>query len=342
MKAADEQAQAQIARLIDGYLSTQTLYVAAELGVADALAAEPRTAEQIAQAVQADSGALRRVLRGLAAEDVLEEFPDGRFGLTPAGALLRVDAPGSQRGAILARGRLYYHALTGLLDALREGGTAFARAHGTSFFEYLAARPTETAAFQASMADRSRQEAAAVVAAYDFGRFRRLVDVGGGRGGLLAAILAAAPNLHGVLFDRPEVVEQAHTTPAMTTAAGRWTAVGGDFFAAVPNGGDVYVLSRVLHDWDDAAAARTLASCRQAMAADGVLLVVEAVLPERAVDQPAAIRMDLHMLTLLGGRERTAAEYTALLAGAGFRLACVIPTDTPAGLSVLESVPASR
>ncbi|MGH2603217.1 MAG: methyltransferase, partial [Dehalococcoidia bacterium] len=150
----------------------------------------------------------------------------------------------------------------------------------------------------------------------------------------------AAPNLHGVLFDRPEVVEQARSAPATTAAAGQWTAVGGDFLAAVPSGGDVYVLSRVLHDWNDAAATCILTSCRQAMAANAVLLVVEAVLPERAVDQPAATRMDLHMLTLLGGRERTAAECQALLAGAGFRLGRVIPTDSPVGLSVLESVPA--
>lgn len=342
MPTANDQAQERIARLMDGCLSTQVLYVAAELGIADALTAGPRTAEEVATAVMADAGALRRVLRALAADGVLDELKGGRFGLTATGALLRPEAAGSQLGAVLARGRLYYTALAGLLGAVREGGTAFARVHGTSFFDYLAAHPAETAAFQASMANRSRQEAAAVIAAYDFGRFRRLVDAGGGRGGLLAAILSTVPDLHGVLFDRPEVVDEAHATLTAAADARRWTVVGGDFFVAVPEGGDAYLLSRVLHDWDDDDAVRILTTCRRAIPADGALLVVEAALPERAADRPAVIRMDLHMLALLGGRERTAAEYAALLARAGFRLARVIPTETPAGLSVLECAPEPR
>jgi hypothetical protein len=331
---------AQLAALMDGFLTTQILYVAAELGVADALADSPRTGEDLATALGAEPGALYRVLRGLAAVGVLDELPDRRFGLTRLGALLRDGDPGSQRGAVLARGRLYYRALDGLLDAVRAGGTAFERAHGRSFFDHLAAHPAEAAAFQGSMASRSGQEAAAVVAAYDFGGIRRLVDVGGGRGVLLAAILAAAPSLTGVLFDRPEVVEQARASLTMSAAGGRWQVVGGDFFESVPADGDAYLLSRVIHDWDDSDAVRILSNCRRVIPADGRLLLVEAVLPERAADQPAAIRMDLHMLTLLGGRERMAAEYGALLASAGFTLARVLPTDSPAGIAVIEARPA--
>lgn len=318
-----------LTRLVDGYLTTQLLYVAADLGIADVLVDEPATAAELAAKVGARPAPLHRMLRGLAVDQVLDELPDGRFALTPVGALLVDGAPGSQRGAALARGRLYYEAVGRLLDSVRDGpGPAdtppFERVHGESFFAHLAARPDESAAFRGSMAARSAREADAVVAAYDFGGFRRLVDVGGGPGVLLRAILAATPGLDGLLFDRPEVVAGA-TLPAL----------GGDFFTAVPDGADAYLLSRVIHDWPDADAVTVLRSCRRAMLGSATLLLVEAVLPERAADDPEAIRMDLHMLALLRGRERTAAEFAELLAHAGFTLARVLPTA--AGVSVLEA-----
>lgn len=322
---------AALARLADGYLNTQLLYVAAALGVADALADGPADAADLATKVGARRGPLHRVLRGLAAERVLDELPDGRFALTPIGALVVSGVAGTQHGAALARGQLYYAAVGGLLDAVRDGpaadGTpAFELVHGEPFFTHLAADPARAAAFRASMAARSAREADAVVAAYDFGRFRRLVDVGGGPGVLLRAVLAAHPRLDGLLFDRPEVIADA-TLPA----------VGGDFFDAVPAGADGYLLSRVLHDWSDTDAVAVLRSCRRAMPSTATLLVVEAVLPERAADDPAAIRMDLHMLALLGGRERTAAEYGRLFTAGGFTPGPVLPTT--AGVSVLEAHP---
>lgn len=328
-----ESPRSRLGRLMDGYLSTQLLVIAAELGVADALADGPRSSADLARTLGAEPVALHRVLRGLAADGVLGEQPDGCFELTPTGRLLHDGGDGSQRGAVLARGRLYYTAVGGLLDAVRSGGTAFERHHGTPFFEFLAARPDRAAAFQASMTDRSRHEAAVVVAAYDFAGIRRLVDVGGGRGVLLEAVLAATPGLTGVLFDRPEVAQTA------AAADGRWTVAGGDFFEAVPAGGDAYLLSRVIHDWDDAAAVRILANCHRVVPRGGRLLLVEAVLPERAADGPEATRMDLHMLTLVGGRERTEAEYRSLLSAAGFAVARVVPTASPTGIAVVEAVP---
>jgi hypothetical protein len=312
-----------LARLTDGFLSTQLLYVAAELGIADALVAGPATANEVAATVGARPDPLLRVLRGLAADGVLDELSDGRFGLSSTGALLVTDVPGSMRGAVLARGRLYYTAAGELLPAVRDGGTPFELVHGRPFFAHLAGRPDEAAAFRASMAVRSRREAGAVVEAYDFGGFSRLVDVGGGPGVLLRAVLDAHPTLDGLLFDRPEVV-----------AGASLPAVGGDFFDAVPAGADAYLLSRVIHDWNDDDAVAVLSCCRRAMPQHARLLLVEAVLPVRAVDDPEAIRMDLHMLALLGGRERTAAEYTALLAAAGLAVNRIIPTA--AGVSVLE------
>jgi hypothetical protein len=319
----------RLARLVDGYVTTQLLFVVAELRVADALAAGPRTAEELAGQVGADAGVLHRVLRGLAAEEVLDELPGGRFALTGAGELLCDGVPGSQRGAVLARGGLYYGALAGLLDAVRDGGVPFERVHGTSFFAHLDAHPEASARFQASMSVRARREAAAVVAAYDFRGFRSLVDVGGGPGVLLGEIVTAVPEIDAVLFDRPEVVRTA-TLPA----------VAGDFFTEVPAGADCYLLSRVIHDWCDSDAVAILRTCRRAVPDDGTLLLVEAVLPDRAVDDPAAVRMDLHMLTLLGGQERTAAELGALLAPAAFRLERVVPTG--AGVHVVEARPVPR
>lgn len=284
-------------------------------------------------------GPLRRMLRGLAAEGVLAELPDGRFGLTPVGDLLREDVAGSLRGAALARGDLYFPAAADLLVALRTGAVPFEAVAGTSFFAQLATRPDLTASFQASMANRSRQEAAAVVAAYDFGRFRRLLDVGGGSGVLLAEVLQATPGLHGTLLDRPEVTAAARERLAALGVGDRSEVVAGDFFGTLPPGHDAILLSRVLHDWDDADAGRILAACRRAIAPDGRLLVVEAILPERAADLPAAIRMDLHMLLLFRGRERTEAEFGQVLADVGFRLARVVPTGLPAGVAVVEAEP---
>lgn len=208
-------------------------------------------------------------------EDVLAEEEGGRFALTELGHCLRADAAGSMRDPILARGEVYHQAAAGTLAAVRHGGTAFEQVHGDRFFDHLRRHPEQEAAFQASMAGRSEQEAVDVVAAYDFGGIGRLVDVGGGHGILLGAILRSAPDLRAVL-------------------------VGGDFFAGVPAGADACLLSRVLHDWSDDDARRVLATCRAAMGPGSRLLVVEAILPERAADQPAVIRMDLYMLVLLG------------------------------------------
>jgi hypothetical protein len=299
------------------------LYVASELGVAEAL---PGTGAEVAERAGADPAAMTRVLRGLAVEGVVSE-EDGRFSLTPVGECLPALA-----GAIRVRGELYYRGAAGLLDAVRSGGTPFEDVYGASLFAYLDAHPDAQAAFEASMAGRAQTEAEAVVAAYDFGAFSSLVDVGGGRGILLDAILRTT-TLDAALLDRPGAVDAAREF-----LGDRASCVAGDFFESVPAGADAYLLSRVLHDWDDEDAVRILSVCREAMSAGARLLIVDAILPERAVDQPFAIRMDLHMLLLLGARERTEAEFAALLDRAGFVLTRAIPTGSPAGLGVIEAV----
>jgi O-methyltransferase domain/Dimerisation domain len=325
----------ELMRLIDGFVTTQLLYVAAKLGIADHLTAGPRSAAELAEAVCADAGALARVLRGLAIEDVVAEVDGGRFALTPLGECL---VP--LRGSAIARGELYYQSAAGLLESVRDGGTAFEHVHGERFFDHLARHPDQEAVFHGSMAGRSEQEADDVVAAYDFSGLRSLIDVGGGRGILLAAILRATPDLHGILLDRPAAIPDARRHLDESSVANRADCVAGDFFASVPPGADAYLLSRVLHDWDDADSGRILATCRQAMRSDSRLLILEAILPERARDRPAAIRMDLHMLLLLRARERTEAEFRDLLEDNGFRLRRVVMAASPAGLGVIEATPA--
>jgi hypothetical protein len=321
-----------IARAMDGFVTTQLLYVAAKLGIADALAGGPRTGAQLAETVGADAAALTRVLRGLAVEEVVDELPGGRFALTPMGESLR-----ALQGPIIARAELYYLAATGLLDAVLQGGVPFERVYGERFFEHLGHHPDREAAFQASMAARAEREAHDIVDAYDFSTARQLVDVGGGNGVLLAAILRAVPRLRATLLDRPATVAAARSRFEGDGLADRAECRAGDFFASVPTGGDTYLLARVIHDWDDDDAQRILDSCRTAMPHGARLLIVEAVLPELARERPEAIRMDLHMLILFGARERTEAEYRCLLDRAELTLQRVIPTASPAGLSVLEA-----
>jgi O-methyltransferase domain/Dimerisation domain len=339
LRTTDDAAAAQrdLARLMDGYLVTQLLYAAAKLGVADVLADGPRAGAEVAAAVGGDADRLTRMLRGLVVEGVLGQDGDGRFALTAVGERLRDGAPGSLRGQVIVRGEAYWQAAAGLLRAATDGGTAFAHVHGEHFFDHMARHPEREAAFQGAMAGRAEREAADVVAAYDFTGLHRLVDVGGGSGVLLQAILEATPDLRGVLLDCPEAVQRAVRRLAAAGLTERVECRVGDFFASVPTGGDAYLLSRVIHDWDDADARDVLTRCREVMTPGARLVLVEAVLPELAQDGPEAIRMDLHMLMLLGARERTEAEFRRLLAEAGLALERVVPTGSPAGLSVLEA-----
>ena len=325
-----------VAGLMDGYLGTQLLYVAARLGLADLLANGPQSVDRVAAATGADPSNLYRILRGLAMYGLLYQAED-TFGLTDAGRYLQSDVEGSLRGAILSRGDLYYHAASGLLHSARSGSAAFQHVFGTGFFDHLAASPDRLVAFQQSMVARSQVEAADLLRAHDFSGYRHVIDVGGGFGVTLAAILTAYPALHGTLFDRPEVTQAAQ---ARLTAAGvhaRCTVVAGDAFDAIPRGGDLYLLSRVVHDWPDDDAVRILQSCRRAMNDDARLVLVEAVIADRPSDQPGAVLMDLHMLVLGLGKERTAAEFSALLARAGFVLRHAAPASGRTGISVIEA-----
>jgi precorrin-6B methylase 2 len=329
----------RLAGLADGYLTTQLLYVAAKLGLADVLAGGPADGPAVAAAAGADPDVVTRILRGLCAEEVFAEDGAGRFTLGPLGEYLREGVPGSQHGPILARGEVYFPVAHALLAAATTGANAFERTYGEPFFAHLEHVPAHRAAFEASMAGRAAHEADAVVAAYDLSGIGRLVDVGAGPGLIARAALRAVPGMTATLVDRPAMLDRARREMAAAGLTGRCTFVAADFFASVPGGGDAYLLSRILHDWDDEDAVRVLRRCHAAMPAHARLLVVDAVLPERARDLPAAIRMDLVMLLLLGARERTRDEFDRLLAAAGFTLRRIVATDSPTGLAVLEARP---
>jgi SAM-dependent methyltransferase len=283
-------------------------------------------------------------MRALTVVGLLVEHEDGQFSLTAAGALLRTGVPGSQRSAAIANGEENWAAWGALLHSVRTGETAFVHAHGTGLWEYYSRDPESSEHFNRRMLTRVASEARLLLAAYDFSSIRTLVDVGGGHGGFTAAILQAYPDMRGILFDQPHVVAGAEPYLVAAGVKERCETVGGDFFEAVPDGGDAYFLSRIIHGFDDDNARRILRNCRRVLPTTGKLLVWEVILPERAVAQPGPplgpdpILWDLGMMVLAGGRERTGAEFRTLFAEAGVRLTGVTLTTAPDGLGVIEGV----
>ena len=327
-------------QLMSGYRVSQALYVVATLGIADHLKDGPRESDELAQATGTHPGALYRLLRFLAGAGLFQEVDPGRFALTPLGAGLRADVPGSLRPTtLMLLDEVHWPAWGQLLHSVRSGETAFALVHGTGFFDYLAQHPVPAATFQRAMTSNTAWSGTAITEAYDFSGIRRLVDVGGGHGLLLATILQAYPAMQGVLFDRPEVAAAAQATLEAAGVADRSEIVVGDFFRAVPPGGDAYILRQIIHDWDDAQAATILENCRRAMLRSGRLLVVErAIVPDHRQALPV-LHLDMEMLVNLGGLQRTDAEYGTLFATAGFLLSSIVPLGDAAQFSVFEGVP---
>ncbi|HLL74380.1 MAG TPA: methyltransferase [Pyrinomonadaceae bacterium] len=337
---AETPADVAFIQMATGLWVSKAIYVAARLGVADLLADGPKTVEQLAAETGAHAPTLRRLLRALAGAGVFREDAEGRYELTQFAEFLRTDVPGSQRGFALHVGESpSWQAWDGLLESVRTGESAFKRVHGMEVFPYYATHPESNEPFNSAMVELSNVVAAAVTEAYDFSRFRRIADVGGGRGGLLAAILKAAPAARGVVCDQPEVVAGARATMEAAGIAERCEYAGIDFFEGVPEGADAHVLKWIIHDWDDERALTLLRNCHRSLADGGRLLLVEAVVPEGG--EPSFSKwMDLQMLVMTGGRERTAAEYRALLAEAGFEMTNVIPTKSP--VSIVEAVKAGE
>ncbi|WP_089106478.1 methyltransferase [Streptomyces hyaluromycini] len=318
-----------------GYLFPAALRAAAVVGVADHLAHGPRTPAQLAEATGTDPQNLYRVLRLLATRGVFEEDAGGRFRLTAAGDALRTDAPCSARSAVLMNtDRSMWLPTADLSRCVSEGTSAFENLFGLPFFDYFAQDEDTADVFHCGMAAMSDAENEPIVAACDFPPSGTVVDVGGGHGGLLLAVLDRHPGLHGVLYDQSHVLA-GHRLDTPGTA-GRWATETGDFFTAVPEG-DVIVLKRILHDWEDEQCVTLLDRCRAALAPGGRILVVDAVVPPGNAPHQAKA-LDLLLMACLVGRERTEAEFATLFESAGLKLSRIVPTPTV--LSVVEAVAA--
>jgi precorrin-6B methylase 2 len=331
----ERESRAAAMRLISAAWESQCVRVAVELGIPDLLGDGPMTGAELAAATEADAPHMGRLLRALVTLEVLEAGDGGRFALTPTGVALRSDALGP--AALFFASDVQWQNWGALSHCVLTGRRAFDHVQGMRNWDYYAAHPEMGALFDAAMAAMTSGAVRAIVAAYDFGRHGRVVDVGGGDGTLLAEILRANPGVRGVLMDREHVVERARPGLEAAGVLARCELFAGDFSDGVPPGGDAYVLKSVLHDWADAEATALLGRCRSAMAPEGAVVVVERVVPERvsAADR-AAVLSDLNMMVNNGGRERTEREFAALGAAAGLRLARTLPTGTP--VSVLELV----
>ena len=319
--------------MVSGYRVTQFVRTAALLGICDELAGAPREAAEVAAAVGADPGLLRRLLRALAGAGVLEEGEDGKFRNTPVGELLRRDVPGGLRDFAIALPEDRSWAAWGALPtAIREGIVPFDLANGRSFWEALAADPGAASGFNRFMVEQTEVFAPQLLRAFDFSASVRVVDVGGGNGALIAQVLTAHPALRATLFDLEAGLEGADAYLRGRSVRGRCEVAVGSFFEAIPEGADTYLLKYILHDWDDGRAAEILAVCRRAMRPGARLIVIDHVLPARAVNAPRESRVltiDMQMHVLFGSRERTEAELRSMLAEAGFEVLEVVPTAPP-------------
>jgi hypothetical protein len=323
--------QELINRMLTGYWVSQALYVAAKLGLADQLADGPRSADELAAHTQTHAGALYRLLRALASVGVFAEDEAGRFGLTPAAECLR-DRPGSQRALAIMCGEEHYRAYGELLYSVQTGKTAFDKVYGMPVFDFLSKHPEQAQIFDAAMVGVHGRETAAVLDAYDLADVRVLADIGGGNGSLLTGVLQRYPHMRGILYDLPGVAERAKANLQAAGLAERCTVLSGSFFESVPPGADAYLMRHIIHDWDDARCGTILGNI-QRIIGSGRLLVVEGVVPP-GNDPCFSKLLDLTMLVIPGGKERTEPEYRALFEQNGFQLTRVVPTK--ADVSVIE------
>ena len=328
--------EAFLTQLVFGAMMTQALYVAAKLGIADLLAEKPQSAGELAATTKTHERALYRVLRSLASVGVFQETDPKVFALTPLAEPLRSDAPNSMRNGVIFMGEEWHWRVWGdMLYSVQTGKPAWGHVHGAEVFDYFAAKPVQAEIFNRAMTDMSVVTAPAVVEAYDFSGFKTLADIGGGHGYLLAQVLKANPNLNGILFDAPSVIAGASAMQEKEGVAERVEKVSGDFFASVSKGADAYMMKHIIHDWDDERAIKILQNINAAMPAHGKVLIIETVVPEGNEPHYSKL-LDLEMLASPGGVERTAQEYSELLAAAGLRLTHIVPTKSP--FSIIEGV----
>lgn len=333
--SAEVSPQVAMLQMISGFWISRAIYIVAKLGLADQMQGGAKTAEELAAATDTHAPSLFRVLRALSSVGVLAQRDDNRFGLTPLSETLCTNVPGSLRAfATTELGDDHYEGWGNLLHSVKTGEIAFDNLFGMSAWEYYAQHPDNAKTFNDAMTGMSLGTIEAVLASYDFSGINKLADIGGGHGVLLASILKANPQMQGILLDAPNVVPGAQERIAAEGLADRCEVVGGDFFASVPSGADAHIMKWIIHDWDEEKCQTILTNCHQALPASGKLILVEAVVPSTSEPHFSKF-IDLNMLVMTGGRERTEEEYRALLQAAGFKLTRIVPTPSP--MSVIEA-----
>ena len=348
-ESSTSDASAAMVALIEASWLSKAIYVVASLGIPDLIDDRPKRSEELAVLTGTHAQSLHRIMRALVVHDIFTVDQLDRFCLTPLGATLRTDVPGSLRDwALLMLGTVNQAAWGEIIYTMRTGGSAFQRRHGVDLWQYQANDHEYAGLFAAAMASFTATYINSVLGCYRFAPLRRIVDVGGGDGSLLIGILQQYPEIKGVVFDLPEIVDRAKQRINEVGLSNRCDAACGDALVEVPSGGDAYILSRVLHDWDDESARRILTNCRNALPVDGRILVIERAMPDNLTALNAArtpalsdITMtDLNMMVMTSGRERTIAEYQDLFGAVGLELSRVVPTDT--AMNVIELRALSR
>ena len=334
-EGAGPAAQLQMIQLINGHWVSQSIGTVARLGIADHLADDVQTSEQISRAVGANPDAVYRLLRALASIGIFRQLEGDRFALTPLGQMLRTSAEGSVRHLAMAVTNHTHWAPWGMLhESIRSGRPSTKAALGMELWEWYEQHPKDAVTFSLAMGNVAQLVAAELLRFVEFSESQVVADVGGAHGVILSAILKAKPSLRGILFDLPHVIETAKETIEQEGLAARCKLIGGDFFKQVPEGADTHVLKQIIHDWDDERAALILENCHRALRPNGRILLVEMPLPDDNSPSPVQF-IDLNMLVLLGGRERSEAEYSRLLQQAGFKPPRFIPTLSP--FAVIEA-----
>lgn len=326
----------QMMQYITGFWTSCSIYIAAKLGIADLLANGPQTIEQLAEATHSNTVALHRVLRALASVGIFLENDQKQFELTPLGVTLRSDIPGSMKAMAIAQLGDHYTAWGNLLYSVKTGNIAFDHVEGTPVWKYYENNPEEGINFMKAMEGLTQAVIMNILPAYDFTQFKTIVDIGGGNGALMFALLNAAPNAKGIVFDEEYVVKETKKTITQNKLQDRCGVVAGSFFQSVPPDADAYVMKLVLHDWNDEQSLKILLNCAKAMKPHSKLLIIESVITEGNTPHPGKF-MDLNMLVMTGGKERTEKEFTTVLGKAGLKLNKIIPTHSPM-FSILEAV----
>jgi ubiquinone/menaquinone biosynthesis C-methylase UbiE len=318
------------------YWLSQAIYVAAKLGIADLLKDGPQSCVALAASTSSDAPSLFRVMRALSSVGIFSQLGRDRFALSRLAESLQTEVHGSLKAMVITLGEIHYQACGNLLHSVQTGSPAFNNVFGASLFDYLQQNVDAANSFNQGMANVSSMLAHAVLMAYDFAGISSIVDIGGGQGKLLEKILQFSPNTRGTVFDTASTIERAKQQLDNSAWSGRCSYVVGNFFNSVPQGADAYILCGVIHDWDDSRAITILRNCRQAMAENGRVLLVDMVVPDTNAMSFSKL-LDLNMLAMTGGRERTKAEFSALLDAADYKLTRIIPTMAPQ--SVIEAVP---